>query len=272
MKIQTNAVNVLERTSAYLRTGVIKETPAWYNVVASIPPVTKFTREPHKINPSTDKKVSELKDPDLESVNRNGLYKTRFNALERKVANKQIYKPPKLVYLEDKIRTLFYKQHPWELARPKIVSENEIDTNPDWKNMLQLGQPLDGENVVQRTLYLLKTKEQSNITDAYDQARLEFYRLRMQQELEEQVAAEEAEMFGSVFGPSTIEHGVTKEQQVIEKWKRDAELQSELLSAKKENASKAAGDASAVSSEKQVEDDVVNFDESTDADQEVLHL
>lgn len=251
MKIQTNAVNVLERTSAYLRTGVIRETPAWYNVVASIPPVKKFTREPRKVNPSTEKPVSSLKDENLEGFSSNGLYKTRFNTLDKKVSNKQIYRPPKLVYLEDRIRNLFYQQHPWELARPKIISENEIGVNYDWSNIQQLGKPLDGENVVQRTLYLLKTAIYDNITDAYDQARLEFYRVRIQQELEEQVAAEEAEMFGSVFGPTAIEHGLMKEQEIITKWKQDAELQTELLTAKQDNASKAAGDESAETAEPQ---------------------
>ena len=38
MKIQTNAVNVLERTSNYLNSGVLKTPPAWFNVVAKHPP------------------------------------------------------------------------------------------------------------------------------------------------------------------------------------------------------------------------------------------
>ncbi|KAL3233401.1 Small ribosomal subunit protein mS23 [Nakaseomyces bracarensis] len=266
MKIQTNAVNVLERTSAYLRTGVIRDTPAWYNVVASIPPVKKFTREPRKINPSTERPVSRLADEHLEGFNSNGLYKTRFNTLDKKIANRQIYRPPKLVYLEDSIRNLFYKQHPWELARPKIIAENEIEMDYDWSRIQQLGKPLDGENVVQRTLYLLKNSVHDNITDAYDQARLEFYRVRIQQELEEQVAAEEAEMFGSVFGPTAIEHGLMKEQEVVAKWKQDAELQTEFMSAKQENASKAAGEdtSNAESRPMSPEADLV--------DKEVLHF
>ena len=53
MKIQANAVNVLERTSNYLNSGVIKTPPAWFNVVAKNPPRKKFTREPKFNNPVT---------------------------------------------------------------------------------------------------------------------------------------------------------------------------------------------------------------------------
>ena len=55
MKIQTNAVNVLERTSNYLNSGVLKTPPAWFNVVAKHPPRKQFTREPVLNDPVTGK-------------------------------------------------------------------------------------------------------------------------------------------------------------------------------------------------------------------------
>ncbi|SCW01951.1 LAFE_0E10858g1_1 [Lachancea fermentati] len=237
MKIQKNAVNVFERTSSYLKAGLLTKTPAWYDVVASVPPSKSFVREPRLINPSTKRNTSFLPEFNQELNKRNETFKTRANTLDKKVATNSIYSAPKLTYAEDKLRELFYKQHPWELSRPKVLVENTGNESYDWSTIQQLGKPLDGESVVQRTLYLMKAKKHESLLAAYDQARFEFYRLRIQQEIEDQVAQEEAEMFGSVFGPSAIEYGLEKEQKVIEVWKRKAIEQSELISARNSNPS-----------------------------------
>ncbi|EDO16735.1 hypothetical protein Kpol_1003p40 [Vanderwaltozyma polyspora DSM 70294] len=236
MKIQKNAVNVLERTSAYLRAGLLTKQPAWYNVVASVPPLKKFERVPKLTNPSNDRINGQLHSLDSSAGN-NGMFKTRYTAKDRSNASKQLYSASKLTYIEDQLREIFYKQHPWELSRPKILIENNGDEKYDWSHMQQIGKPLDGESVVQRTLYLMKNKEAPSLVLAYDMARYEFYRLRMQQHIEEQVAQEEAEMFGSVFGPSAIEYGIQKEQKVIDTWKRKAIIQTEIMAARRINPS-----------------------------------
>ena len=138
-----------------------------------------------------------------------------------------MYRPKQIRYFEDKIRSLFYNQHPWELARPKLLIENDGDdaARQDWRHMDQFSKKLDGESVVRRTMYLIENDDRytkSNWIQAYDQARLEFYRLRMREESEIQVASEEAVMFGSSFGQSYIEHGIEQEQKVIDKWVLDA--------------------------------------------------
>lgn len=238
MKIQTNAVNVLERTSAYLRSGLLKNTPAWYEVVASLPPTTKFTREPNLVNPSNTKNLAHLKEIN-EKINSNGFYKTRATTVDKKPTTNKLYKPPQLQFVEDQLREVFYKQHPWEFSRAKMLVENEGGESYDWSHLLQLGKPLDGESVVQRTLYLLRTNEKESFTGAYDQARFEFYRLRVQEESEQQVAQEEAEMFGSIFGPSAVDFGVEQEQKFIDIWKKKALEETDLLAARRANPSEA---------------------------------
>lgn len=49
--------------------------------------------------------------------------------------------------MDTSIRTKFYKEHPWELARPKVVVEEDgADyVRQDWSRMEQVGKPLDGE-------------------------------------------------------------------------------------------------------------------------------
>lgn len=238
MKIQANAVNVLERTSNYLNSGVLKTQPAWFNVVAKHPPRKKFTREPKLINPVTgESRINSLEFKN--KVNSKGLFKTRPNSQDKVVTASKLYKPAKLEYLEDQLRQLFYEQHPWERSRPKILIENSnlSGQNYNWSNIQQLGKQLDGESVIQRSLFLLKNKQTDSLMSAYDQARFEFYRIRMEQEIKEQVSVEEAEMFGSILGPSAIDFGIEKEQKVINQWKKKVIRESELLSARRANPS-----------------------------------
>lgn len=54
----------------------------------------------------------------------------------------------------------------------------------------------------------------------YDRERFKFYKIRMEQEIQEQVAMEEAKMFGSVRGSSAIDFGIEKKQEVISQWKK----------------------------------------------------
>ncbi|CCF60202.1 hypothetical protein KAFR_0J01350 [Kazachstania africana CBS 2517] len=237
MKIQTNATNILERTSAYLQAGLLRNAPAFYDVIAQVPPSTKFTREPKLVNPSTGQDRTRFREL-TDKVNWRGLYKTRYAASDRHASVSRLYKASRLKYLEDDLRQLFYDQHPWELSRPKIVIENNIDNSSlDWSNIQQLGKPVDGESVVQRTLFLMKNKKHDNLADCYDQARFEFYQVRMQRDSEEQIATEEAAMFGSIFGPTALEYGIQREQDVIAKWKQRAIRETELLDAKRANPS-----------------------------------
>ncbi|SCV05391.1 LANO_0H06458g1_1 [Lachancea nothofagi CBS 11611] len=257
MKVQQNAVNVLERTSSYLKAGLLKNTPAWYNVVADVPPSKRFVREPRLVNPANGLRTAHLSDFDEAFNSQSGAYKTRASRADKQGSGNKLYKAPKLKYAEDKLRELFYEQHPWERSRPKMLVENTGVQNYDWSTLHQLGKPLDGESVVQRTLHLLQTKTHSELLAAYEQARFEFYRLRIQEEVQTQVAQEEAEMFGSVFGPSAIDFGLQKEQKIIDIWKQKAIDQSELLSARNSNpaeswsSSQTQSDADSKTPEKQ---------------------
>lgn len=228
MKIQTGAVDVVKRTSAYLKCGLLKEQPAWYDVVASAPPLTKFTREPVKRPPDgTNDKPQRHGNTEQSS---SGLFVTRLRSRDKKIEN--LYRIPRLAYLEDKLRSLFYAQHPWEMSRPRILIENALDGSSNWSSMRQLGKPLDGESVVQRTLYLLHNGEYKELPQAYERARREFYALRMQEEQEQQVAAEEAAMYGTCFHDSAIMHGLRREQRVIDQWKEQVIRETESLAAR----------------------------------------
>lgn len=54
---------------------------------------------------------------------------------------------------------------------------------------------------------------------AYDQARKEFYEVRLQEDIERRVAKEEALATGAYFGKTTLQIGMELEDKMFEEWK-----------------------------------------------------
>lgn len=75
-----------------------------------------------------------------------------------------------------------------------------------------------GISVVQRQLWLLNNVPDMNKSTAYDIARREFYKLRLQEDIQRRVAAEEAAAYGAEFGPSYMEIGMKMESEQYDKW------------------------------------------------------
>lgn len=227
-----SAKDIVPRTSEYLRSELVGEAPSWYRVLAFHPPLSAKTK---KIRPEVMKKSKEQELATLERIKTHSkdsvYYKTRYKPHQLKT---NFYSPQKLHFVEDELRDLFYKQHPWELADPKSMIENENDIDigaMDWSHMKQYTKKLDGESVVQRTLYLTNEKGLSML-DAYEQAKFEYYRLKIEEETEQGVATEQSEMYGAVYGKSMIDHGFEKEMKVLSKWKEDALKLTSVLEAK----------------------------------------
>lgn len=96
--------------------------PPWYPVVGSITPAQTLVRTqalPHQQRraPPKTKKASKL------------------------------FQPQKISYEEDALRTEFFKDHPWELARPRMVLEDDGKNSrkTDWSRIQQKEQVLSGE-------------------------------------------------------------------------------------------------------------------------------
>ncbi|KLU89485.1 37S ribosomal protein S25 [Magnaporthiopsis poae ATCC 64411] len=196
-------------------------TPNWLKAIESIPPSELMTR-PVPVQHSevkTKSRSSKAKKP------------------------KNIFKPQKIVYPEDRLRQEFYRDHPWELARPRVILE--VDGKDSWycdwsKGVAQPGIALSGECVIQRQLWLMhnshiceepvnpfdpekgkmwvKRKPLSK-NEAYDKARREFYALRQEEEIERRIAREEAMMMGAYFGKSRLQVGSELEDHEFERWK-----------------------------------------------------
>ncbi|ODV89726.1 hypothetical protein CANCADRAFT_4350 [Tortispora caseinolytica NRRL Y-17796] len=202
-------VNVLQRVSRQLNFGHMKYAPLWLKAVAQNPPSHQsLLKVPHiKTSPGLSKDVRE---------------RLTTSMKKRKVSGKALTAPPKLVYPEDALRERFYREHPWELARPRYLAETDGNDHrlADWSKLRQRAFALTGESVVQRTMWL-NEKQQMSFDDAYNQARTEFYRARMEDEAAVQVAIEEATFFGTAFNADPIERGIEREQNAIQYWKTE---------------------------------------------------
>lgn len=122
---QIRPARVLQSVSEELTTKIIGKknvpTPPWFEIMKSVPPSETLVR---------------TLAPQLGIQNRKA----------RKPKN--LFRPQQIRYLEDNLRDVFYKDHPWELARPRVIME--VDGKDyqkcDWsKGLRQPGIPLTGE-------------------------------------------------------------------------------------------------------------------------------
>lgn len=183
---------VLRTAEQLLETKRITRSPCWFNVVSDIPPAQILVRPLQRrkpIRPGTRK-------------------------------SSKMFQPAKITYLEDRLRSDFYGDHPWELARPKVVLEDTGNDakNWDWSQIQQPRKRMDGESVVQRQMWLMQ-HEGLDEAQAYDKARKEFYFYRHREDVERRVAKEEALATGAYFGKGPIEIGMELENQQWEDWK-----------------------------------------------------
>ena len=138
-----------------------------------------------------------------------------------------MFSPLSLQYEEDSLRKTFFSDHPWELARPRVLVETSGDSHAevDWSTGIQQPNlPLSGENVVQRQLYLLQNIPDISTAEAYDIARKEFYAERRREHTAMRIAVEEAENLGAKFGPSAMSKAMKIESKWYDDWEKWANL------------------------------------------------
>lgn len=225
-RINLAPLRVRRRAVANQQTGK-HVNPVWMNITRDIPPAQILVRKQPQQQPFIRARTREVVvsapgepvrtkiQPDLQV----------FTARPDK---NRIFCPQNIRYEEDKLRSRFFTDHPWELARPRIVLEDTGNSHAraDWsKGLIQPGIPLSGESVVQRQLYLLQTVPDIKVDAAYDIARKEFYDLRRQEEVRMRIAAEEAESTGAVFGKNPLQWGIQVENRQYDDWERWAKEQ-----------------------------------------------
>jgi len=201
-----SAARVYQTATQALETKALKTVPPWYTTVGSVPPGEILTRTQPVQHRDVPRK-SRTKKPS------------------------KMFKPQPLTYEEDKLRQNFFGDHPWELARPRIVLEEDGKDGQrcDWSRIQQPGRQLNGESVIQRQLWLLHNVPGMTSAKAYDQARKEFYSIRHEEDIERRIAKEEALSTGAYFGKSILEIGMELEDQAYESWKQWATKEIQVI-------------------------------------------
>lgn len=151
---------VLRAADQLLETKRLSSRPPWYTSLERIPPsqilVRPIKQRPvsyeeeeallrpgQRINPSRSRMAKELRRP------KTWAELTSSEARQgRSGSRHELYKPKKILYPEDKLRAEFFGDHPWELARPRVILESGGNDSKNWDWSLGINQPgkqLDGE-------------------------------------------------------------------------------------------------------------------------------
>ena len=123
-RVHQRAAQFLELQKAGGASGMaIARKQPWFTTIGQIPPSEILTRpQPvqHSPAPAQNKR---LKKPS------------------------KMFKPMRIVYEEDAMRDNFYGDHPWELARPRMILEQDGKDGQkcDWSKLEQPGRELNGE-------------------------------------------------------------------------------------------------------------------------------
>lgn len=111
-------LRVRSTAKALLDAKRIRDLPQWYNIIGDVPTSETLAR------------------PVLRAPKVKGAKKAS-----------KLFKPLPIVYPEDKLRSDFFGDHPWELARPRLVVEDSGNDAKgyNWSTIQQKGKQLDGE-------------------------------------------------------------------------------------------------------------------------------
>ena len=112
---------VLQAANKLIETQKVKQRPPWHQALTEIPPSQVLVRP-----------VQRFTDP-------------RRSRKGKKPS--KMFQPLPLTYPEDELRSVFFNDHPWELARPRVVLEDSGNDAKhwNWAKLEQPGKRVDGE-------------------------------------------------------------------------------------------------------------------------------
>jgi small subunit ribosomal protein S23 len=228
-RLDLSAQRVHKYATQLLESKTLSSPPPWYNTIGEIPPSARLVR------------------PVLQRPQKAGKKSSR------------LFSPVKVTYEEDRLRWEYFNDHPWELAKPRVILEDDGKDYQKWdwshalcrpeekdvgyegvqawetKQRSQARRPLNGESVVQRQVWLMRN---GGLTEAaaYDKARKELYKTRHAREVESRIAKEEARAYGAFFGKGPLEVGMELEDQQYANWVEWAKKEQQALAQQASNA------------------------------------
>lgn len=143
-KINLTALRVRQTALKQFANGKIRKLPQWVDVVGDVPPPEVLIRKPpieHQLVRQRMKIVPGSSQPQV-------VFEAQEKRRKPKKASR-MFQPVELKYEEDELRQEFFRDHPWELARPRVLVEaTDNRVQHDWSRLKQPGKRLDGERCV----------------------------------------------------------------------------------------------------------------------------
>ncbi|KAL9939148.1 hypothetical protein V8E36_001961 [Tilletia maclaganii] len=226
------AGQVSTNVSRLLQGGFLKEEPVWYQSVITHPPAPPLPRSPiprpaNDLPPSLAARkqqtlrrllgVNAAADgsavPSSTSTSSGAKaaaapHHPRMSAKRLRSLTPALHPQP-IFYLQDRVRRQFYRDHPWEAYRPRMLVEMDkvvvIDkTSPlgapeDARELRAWGRNPGPEDVVSCTIHLHQ-KHGLSLSQAYQHTIASYHALRSEHDIATRYAAHEAEAYGHQFG------------------------------------------------------------------------
>ncbi|KAI8143700.1 mitochondrial ribosomal protein S25-domain-containing protein [Fennellomyces sp. T-0311] len=124
-----------QHASNLLKGNLLKKAPVWLQAVRAIPPGPSIIRSR---NPNVN--VSAQTSVEKELFSTPTVNKAVSTRHKQKHLRTRPPRPAPIVYPEDRLRRQFYKDHPFELARPQTLVENKLGLNrTDYSQLLLPG-------------------------------------------------------------------------------------------------------------------------------------
>lgn len=145
-KFNLNALRVRQNALAQLAVGKRQITPCWIDIAANIPPSTVAVRNQPRQHPLLQQRVKTIPGKSKPQV----VVELAPDRRTKPKKPSRMFQPVEIRYEEDQLRKEFFRDHPWELARPRVVLENDGNDHSryDWSKIQQPGKQLDGERWV----------------------------------------------------------------------------------------------------------------------------
>lgn len=147
------AIHVRRSALAQQSAGKIRELPCWVDIMQAVPPTSVLTRNQAVKHQLTRQRVrgNSVTGADevvIENQNQQHQQQQGKRASHRAAKKKsRMFRPMRIEYEEDELRRDFFRDHPWELARPRVLLESNGRDHQweDWSRMEQPRKKLDGE-------------------------------------------------------------------------------------------------------------------------------
>lgn len=141
-KYNFSALRVRQTVVNQKAQGKFDKLPEWVDVIGQIPPSQVVVRHLPQRHPISVQRMKQ-KPGDKSPVVKNHIR-------DQKIKPSRMFQPLPIRFEEDKLRSDFFRDHPWELARPRIVVEGtgKDFERYDWSRIQQPGKQLDGERYV----------------------------------------------------------------------------------------------------------------------------